>query len=79
MTPFSLVPKYVYQFPSLMQMLSKVCHPVTRDFHQLSRAKIHDLYRNINKLVCKQCRVWVEWHVEEHITAKYYNKKQHET
>ena len=62
-----------------MQMLSEVCHPVTCDFHQLSWSKIHHLYRNINKLVCKQCRIWVEWHVEEHIAAKYYyNKKQEE-
>lgn len=79
MTPFSLVPKDVNQFPSLMQMLSKVRHPVARYFDQLSRSKIHHLYRNVNELVCKQCRVRVEWHVEEHITAKYYNQKQCET
>lgn len=75
MALFSLVPKDVHQFPPLVQMLSKVRHPVTRDLDKFSRSEIHDLHRNVNKLVGVQCRVWVKWHVEEHVTAKYYKQK----
>ena len=79
MTLFSLVPKYIHQFPSLMQRLSKVRHPITGDLDKFSWTKVHYLNRNINKLVCIQCRVFMKRHVEEHITAKYYNKKQNDT
>ena len=69
MTPFSLIPKDICQFPSLLQMLCKVSHPITGDLDKFSWSKVHDLNGNINKLVCVQCRVWMTRHVKEHITA----------
>ena len=72
MTPFSLIPKDICQFPSLPQMLRKVSHPITGDFDKFSWSKVHDLNRNIHKLVRVQCGVWMTWHVKEHITAIYW-------
>ena len=72
MTPFSLIPKDICQFPSLPQMLRKVSHPITGDLDKFSWSKVHDLNRNIHKLVRVQCGVWMTWHVKEHITAIYW-------
>ena len=48
---FPLVPEDICQLPAFLQMLSKVSHPITRDFDQFSWSKVHHLHTNVDKLV----------------------------